>query len=161
MDGSPYPLTNAIGLCIDKPGSIEILDVSLEHSEGGLKIDTFALTPKNDKALPNPITFTETLQDLGYHPGSNVVRTQCPSWATTPPDQPQPTSQRDEPGRGFTDLELQFSKPGAKTASGGIVLVKYKSGNQIITFREGFGLVLCAGDEKKLPECQAKSYGWK
>jgi hypothetical protein len=160
-DGKPYPVVNAIGLCIDMPGSVEVLDVSLEHSEGGLKLDAFTLTPKTDEGLPNPITFTETLQDLGFQPGTNVVRTHCPSLTTAAPDnQAASQSNASEEGQGITDLELQFSKPGEKTARGGIILVKYKSGNEILIHRVGFGLVLCAGDAE-IPECEAKSYGWK
>jgi hypothetical protein len=160
-DGRPYPVVGALGLCIDRPGSVEVLDVSLEHSEGGLKIDAFALTPKTDSGLPTPVTRTETLQDLGFQPASNVIRTRCPSWATVAPDeQAASQSYASEEGRGVTDLELQFSKPGEKTARGGIILVKYKSGNETLIHRVGFGLVLCAGDAE-IPECEANSYGWK
>jgi hypothetical protein len=160
-DGRPYPVVGAIGLCIDAPGSVEVLDVSLEHSEGGLKIDAFALTPKTGEGLPNPVTFTETLQDLGYRPGRNVIQTRCPSWATAAPDeQAASQSYTSEKGWGITDLELQFSKPGDKTARGGIILVKYRSGDDFLIHRVGFGLVLCAGDAE-IPECEANSYGWK
>src|SRR3712207_1015826 len=45
-DDSPYPVVGIIGLCIDRPGTVEVIDVALEHSEGGLRLDNFALTPK-------------------------------------------------------------------------------------------------------------------
>jgi hypothetical protein len=157
QDGSPYPAVGFFGLCLDRPGSVEIVDVTLEHSEGGLKIDTFALTPKSEKELPVPVSDTETLEELGLHPGSSNLHTRCPSDAT---NVPSPSTERD---RGYTDLALQFSKSTNGTARGGIIHIRYKSGDEILTHRIGFGIVLCEGDsdKRKVPGCEYDDYGWE
>jgi hypothetical protein len=156
-DGSPYPAVGFFGLCIDRAGSVEIVDVTLEHSDGGLKIDAFALTPKSEKELPVPVTDTETLEELGLHPGSGKLHTRCPD------DASNVRSPSPESDRGYTDLALQFSKSTNGTARGGIVHVRYKSGDEILTHRIGFAIVLCEGDsdKSKIPECEYDDYGWK
>jgi hypothetical protein len=156
-DGSPYPAVGFFGLCIDRPGSVEIVDVNLEHSEGGLKVDAFALTPKSEKELPVSVTDTETLEELGLHPGNGDLHTRCPDDAS---DAKSTSSESDS---GYTDLALQFSKPANGTARGGIIRIKYKSGDEVLTHRIGFSIVLCEGDsdKRKIPGCEYDDYGWE
>jgi hypothetical protein len=163
-DGSPYPATGFFGLCLDRPGSVEIVDVVLENSEGGLKIDAFALTPKNGEELPTPVTFTETLAELGFRLEEKTLHTQCPSGGTAAPeDESSSEPPLTEGAPGYTDLAVQFSKPASMTARGGIINVKYKSGDDILSHRIGFSIVLCEGDsdKHKIPGCEYSEYGWE
>jgi hypothetical protein len=141
--GVPYPFVGAINLCIDRPGSVTITDVHMEHSEGGLRVDGFATRRKiATGTYPGPVTFSETLAELGFAPDARTVDTVC--------------------GKGdadVTEFALQFSKPTDATARGAIVHVTYQSGTVTLTHRIGFELILCAGNEKAA-ECQPRTFDW-
>jgi hypothetical protein len=105
-----------------------------------------------------------TLEELGLRPGDNVLDTRCPDLGAAPAnDASSAQAPALEEGRGYTDLALQFSKATNRTARGGIIRIGYKSGNEVLTHRIGFGLVLCEGDSdnQKIPSCEYDDYGWK
>jgi hypothetical protein len=41
----PFPMPDEFHVCLDQPGVVEILEVSLEHSLDGLRVDDYAVKP--------------------------------------------------------------------------------------------------------------------
>lgn len=107
----PFVLASEIRLCVDRPGRVEIVDVSLEHTAGGLAVDAFATDPM-DVPLTEPDAESPTLWDYGFRTGPQLVGQQCTEDLEVA-DQAR--------------LGVQFSKPTAGTARGANLLIRYLS----------------------------------
>ncbi|WP_117211142.1 hypothetical protein [Allorhizocola rhizosphaerae] len=141
---------DSIYLCIDRPGSIKIVDVSMEYTDGGFFVEAFATRPAVPPAgvtYPSPVTESETLWDLGYRQGDANIDTPC-----TQGMESTPTEHR-------TQVGVQFSKPTDKTARGALLRITYRSGDNTYSYRMGFEAVLCETEQSK-PECVAWDYDW-
>lgn len=156
----PYSFFGAANLCIDRPGSVIVTEVTMEHTEGGLTIDAFASRPIiPGMEFPQPETFTETLWELGFQPGSTRIETVCPHDSGGPSDDELARLTTEPVFRGFTHLGIQFSKPTDETARGAIIRITYQSGDATYVHRIGFELVLCKG-ESDSAECDFHDYPW-
>lgn len=141
---------DAINLCIDRPGSVEIVDVTMERAEGGFVVQGFAtrpMVPPNGTPYPQPVTFNESLWELGYQPGNKTIDTVC-----VEPSENTPAEHR-------TQVGVQFSKLTDKTARGALLRITYRSGDKTYAHRMGFEAVLCE-TEASNPECEAWDYDW-
>jgi hypothetical protein len=166
--GEPYSMVGVVNLCIDRQGSIEIIDVTFEHSEGGMRVDAFAtrpLLPPAGETYPEPVTFTETLWERGFVPGETTVDTVCPDWSDESGDYDVPTPAEDGSMIGTTGFGVQFSKPTDQTARGAILQVTYRSNGKTFVRRIGLELILCEENhgEEDVPECEFRDleyYDW-
>ena len=74
----PHPLMGVIGVCLDRPGTVEVVDVTMEHTEGEFRFDAYAFRQKLPHANhPSPVTHTETLWELGFDESSTTIGTVC------------------------------------------------------------------------------------
>ncbi|MBX6749862.1 MAG: hypothetical protein IRY85_09370 [Micromonosporaceae bacterium] len=139
--GANQPVSYVYGsfpVCLDRPGRVEILQVSLEYTINGLRVDAFAvaqpeLIPRTDL----PVEGTP-LTDFGYDVTSVFVDRVCDS---------------------FLDLGVQVSKPTASTARGANLLIEYQSDGKTYTLRSEFELILREGDGRK-PEWARECEFW-
>lgn len=141
---------DAIHLCIDRPGSVQIVDVNMEHTQGGFFVQAFATRPVIPPAgvkYSLPSTSNETLWDIGYQQGNAIINTVC--------DQ----SVEDTAAEHRTQVGVQFSKPTDKTARGAVLHIAYRSGDKTYSYRMGFEAVLCETEESN-PECETWDYDW-
>jgi hypothetical protein len=157
-----FPLSDEIRLCVDRPGEINVMDVSFEHSEGGVYIESFAVRPVTPEhgQWPPRVTQAETLWDLGFTPGETRISAVCD-------DRSRPASNeggRPVDGAGAATLGLQVVKPTDGTGRGTIVRVTYRSGGREYVHRIGFELILCGvGAPFEGEECQERwgeYYDW-
>ncbi len=147
--GQPV-IFDSIHLCLDRPGSVQIIEVGMEYTDGGFLVQAFATRPAVPPAgstYPVPVTENETLWDLGYQQGHDTIDTVCTK------------SIDDTPAANRTQVGVQFSKPTDKTARGALLRITYRSGSNTYSYRMGFEAVLCEGEETT-PECQAWDYEW-
>ncbi|MBB1245641.1 hypothetical protein GL263_19050 [Streptomyces durbertensis] len=136
---APYS-AHHLTLCLDRPGSVNITDVSFEHVEGGLQVEAFATRKavwNTDGSADGP------LSEINYDPSETRVATVCDDRAG-----------KDEDGLP-TQLALQLNKPTDATARGVNLVLRYESAGRTHTHRVDFELVLCRGDDKH-PECALK-----
>lgn len=124
-------ITGEVILCLDRPGSVEVVEVSVKDVEGGLFVEDFAIRPAAG-TYPDVEDFAQTLADVGFVPGTRTVTTVCP-------DDVDNASLDD-----FVHLGIQFSKPDATTARGSGLEVHYTvDGDRTRIFEVPFGYVLC------------------
>jgi hypothetical protein len=159
----PYPLVGGINLCLDRPGSVEVIEVTMEHTEGGFRIDAYAFRPM--QASPEgdyhyPTTFTETLWELGFESGSTTIDLVCPEELGGPSDDELADVATESVNRGLVEFGIQFSKPTDATARGAIIRLTYRSGGKTYVHRTGFELILCEQADQSVPECDFRDYPW-
>ena len=143
------PLTHISGsfrLCLDRPGRVEILNVSMEYTVNGLLVDAFAVAPAEFSQPDLPVESTP-LVDFGYDPSSVYVDRVCPA-------DPSEISEND-----LVDLGVQFSKATDSTARGANLLVNYRSEGKTYTLRSEFELILCEGNARE-PEWSSQCEFW-
>jgi hypothetical protein len=158
----PHPLVGAIGVCLDRPGTIEVIDVTMEHIEGDFRVDAYAFRQKHPHANhPSPVTHTETLWELGFDESSTTIDTVCDEELGGPSDADL-AGVTGPVNRGVTDVGIQFSKATDSTARGAIIRLTYRSGDETHVHRIGFELILCEHDHQAthVPECDFKDYEW-
>lgn len=141
---------DAIYLCIDRPGSVEITDVSMEYTEGGFVVEAFVtrpMLPPDGKPYPQPKSMDDTLWQVGYQHGRTTVDTVC--------------AESVDAGdiKNMTQVGVQFSKLTDKTARGALVRITYRSGKNTYAYRMGFEVILCETEESN-PECVDWDYDW-
>lgn len=141
---------DAIHLCIDRPGAVQVVDVTMEHTQGGFFVQAFAtrpVTPPAGVKYSLPSTSNETLWDIGYQQNNTTIDTVC--------DQSIENTTADH----RTQVGVQFSKPTNKTARGAVLQITYRSGDKTYSYRMGFEAVLCETEESH-PECATWDYDW-
>lgn len=128
----PFALTDELRVCLNRPGVVKIVDVSLEHSIGGLHVDNFGVRPYADD-YPTMDTDGHALREYGgFEEGSAEVNVVCPEG---PEDEPS------------MHLGVEFSKPNDATARGANLLITYVSDGQRYVLRREFELILCETDD--------------
>jgi hypothetical protein len=148
--GQPV-IFDALFLCLDRPGAIEITEISMEHTQGGFLVEAFATrpaVPTGGGVYPQLASESQSLWDLGYQRGSNVVDKQCT------------LSMADTPLEHRVQVGVQFTKSFGATARGAVLRISYRSGENSYVYRLGFEAVLCEGEES-VPECKAWDYDWR
>lgn len=150
---TPWVLVNSVSLCLDTPGTVEIVDAQLEYSDG-VELSAYAVRPVDlvGGRYPEQVTFNETLEDLGFDLDRRTVDAVCHDEANGTDGQEPPF-----------DLGLEFVKESAETARGAVVRLEYVSSGQTFTHRIGFELVLCETTMESA-ECQPgtpSDYAWE
>lgn len=157
----PYPFVGAVNVCLDRPGSVEVVDVGMEHTVGGFRVDAYAFRPGTPGAgHPQPVTHTETLWQLGFDPGSTSIDTVCPEELGGPGESELAEVTFGPASRGMTEVGIQFSKPSDRTARGAIIRMTYRSGAETYVHRIGFEMILCEHEDERVPECDFRDYRW-
>lgn len=127
-------LTEEVNLCLSAPGSVEVVDVTMEVIDGGLLVEDFAVRPAAG-TFPEWDRGPQTLEDVGFVPGARTVTTVCPTDldAATLDD--------------FVKLGVQIGKPTPATVRGSGLEVHYTvDGGRGGILRVPFDVVLCEGD---------------
>jgi len=131
--GAPILLTSEVNLCLDGPGSVEIIDVTVKEVEGSLVVEDFAIRPARG-SFPDWEDDDQTLGDVGFVPGERTVQTVCP------------VDVDDASLDDFVKLGVQFTKSAVPTARGSGLAIHYTvDGDDQRVFEVPFGLVLCEG----------------
>jgi hypothetical protein len=140
----PFTDSGLIRLCLDRPGRVRIVDVSLEYSVNGLQVDAFGVKPV-DEPGPRGASEQHRLWQHGFDLRSVEVDRVCP----------------DNPAEGSHQvaLGLQFSKPTDATARAANLLIDYVSLGQTSTLRLMVELVLCEGNGSE-PEWAEQCQSW-
>lgn len=158
VPAGPYAWYGHAGLCIDRPGSIDIVDITLQYSEGGLEIDGYAVSPSDavDRGVRGWETRgpdAKTIWDLGYKPDSLTVNTVCHDH--------QGTAGGDEAAA--MSLGIQFTKPTDETARAAGIEVHYRSGRRTYQHVIQVEIVLCTSTQEWEPACDPRDpsdFGW-
>lgn len=139
----PFVLRNEFRVCLDRAGSVEIVDVRFGESFGGLTIDDFAVVDIEDYAgLDESDGFH--LEAHGYEDGSVTVDIACP------PDLYGPSSD----GIPHHALGVEVSKPTDASAGGRDLIIIYQTpGGKRRELVWPFEFVLCETDNSQ-GECE-------
>jgi hypothetical protein len=146
-----FVLHSLFRLCLDRPGEIEVVDVAFERSEGGLRVDGFAVRPLLDpdgQLWPSPENQRQPLWEQGFQPDDTKVNAVC----LTDDEEKARARLRsaeyraallDNPGQ--VVLGVQLAKlADDETVRGDTIRVTYESGGRTFVHRIPFTVVLCA-----------------
>jgi hypothetical protein len=126
--------TNEIYLCLDRPGRVEIVDVSFKHTDGEPVVDGIAVRPFGWHH-PDVSEHDRTIWDVGFTKGDVWVDVVCPEHSGRPPEQSR------------VHVGLQVTKPTAATARGSTLVFHYvpEGSPRVRTFELAVDIVLCEG----------------
>lgn len=112
----PFVLRREFRVCLDRTGSVEIVDLRFGESFGGLRIDDFAVVDIKDYAgLDDTDGFH--LSAHGYEPGAVTVSIACPLDSYGPESDDIP----------HHALGIEVSKPTDASAGGRDLIITYQT----------------------------------
>ncbi|MGC4877321.1 hypothetical protein ACLQ26_13815 [Micromonospora sp. DT43] len=125
------------GFCLDRPGRVTIDDIQPDMSMGSMRVEAFALVPRNatdgGSRIPlsrKPIIFDRAVDCM--------------------PDDPHARSR----GAAMTDLRVQVRKIGEETAVAEQLIVRYTSGGHPYEFSFRYGIALCSPVDDTTRHCR-------
>lgn len=134
----PFVLRNELRVCLDREGSVDIVDVRFKEAFGGIQVDDFAVAPLDPyPGLEESDGFP--LEDHGYNLGNVTVDVACPE------DKYDRTDESISVPHMVLGVEL--SKPSDGSAGGRELVVSYEtSGGDRDSLSFPLVLTLCEGD---------------
>lgn len=134
----PFTMSREFVVCLDSPGSARITDVAMRYVENGLRVDGFALVPRQElPEFSGDLSAPMTLAEAGYD--GAAVTSEVESVCYEGGGEWSAHRALDD----FTHLAIQFSKPHEQTAGGSGLLITYEAGGKERTLEWDLQVVLC------------------
>lgn len=162
--GDHVILNGEIILCVDRPGRVQIVNVSMKDTDAELRVDAFAVRIFGPD-YPDWEKDEQTLWELGFAEGDLWVDVVCPKDNDDQEEKGNPD--RTQNHSQWVQLGLQLSKPSDATARGSTMVISYvpEGRSRQRTLEIPMGLVLCEGQTTDhtgsvVPECDFLDDGY-